>query len=441
MKTQFRCFFVLAILWLTTAALPLEKFIAERADFSWNTDKVEENAFYKVYWLNVTSQVWEQDFVQEKTWTHILKVTIPNRVQSPTALFVVQGGKTGEKVGTSPEQLLETTLETGTILAELKTVPNQPLLFFGEEKPRIEDGIVARTWRCYLDDKTSLLPLHFPMAKAVVRGIDALGELLSEQNYGLEGVILAGESKRGWAIWLAAAIDSRVKGIIPIVCDFLNVRATFMHQLRSLGSFSPAIRDYLAEGIDERWLDRREFKELMDLVDPLTYCDRYKMPKLQINASGDPFSMPDASQFSFAQLPSPKYLRYLPNTGHRLGHTDYMASVASFYRALISKQPLPSFTWHRTASGGMRIDVEGDQPTSVKLWKAMNPQARDFRWDFTKREWIASAVSEKNPGVYLIDLPAEADGWTAYFAELEFSKGLTFTTEVFIVPDRFPKEA
>ncbi len=436
---RFPIFVVLAVLWLTTSALPLEKFVADRNQFSWEINSVEENASYKVYWLNMTSQIWEQDFIQKKTWTHVLKVTVPHAIQSPMALFAVQGGKTGDKIKDTPQKVLEEILATGTILAELKMVPNQPLLFIDEKTPRIEDEIVARTWRLHLENKESLVPLHFPMVKAIVRGIDALSEFLNEQGCGLDGVILVGESKRGWAAWLAAAVDSRVKGIIPIVCDFLNVRAIFEHQLKSLGTFSLAVHDYLAEGIDNRWFDKREFRELMELIDPLAYSERYTMPKLQINASGDPFSMPDTSQFSFAQLPAPKYLRYIPNAGHYLQNTDYMSSVVSFYRALIRKQPLPSFRWHRTASGELLIDVD-ERPLAVKVWKATNPDARDFRWDFTRKEWTSFPIAEKDPGVYLIDLPAEPQGWAAYFAELEFEQGLIFTTEVFIVPDRFPSQ-
>jgi PhoPQ-activated pathogenicity-related protein len=431
-------FLFIAIFFLAIGALPLDQFVQDRSDFSWKLEKVDEEASYRVYWLNVTSQIWGEDLVQEKIWTHSLKLTIPYVLQSPKALFVVQGGKTGDQSKPSSEALVKAALDTGTILAELKAVPNQPLLFLDQEKIRIEDGIVARTWRYYLEKKDPTIPLHFPMARAVVRGIDALDEFLQGQGYALEGVILAGESKRGWAAWLAAAVDSRVKGIIPIVCDFLNVRAAFMHQLESLGFFSNAIHDYLAEGIDDRWFDRQEFKDLMELVDPLAYSDRYTMPKFQINASGDPFSMPDVSQFSFGKLPAPKYLRYIPNTGHYLGNTDYLRSVAAFYRMLIHERSLPSFTWHRTSDGKLQINAQ-DRPRSVKLWKADNPTARDFRWDSTKRQWIASVVTEEDEGVYLIDLPQEVKGWAAYFAELEFDDDLTFTTEIFIVPDRMPK--
>ena len=43
----------------------------------------------------------------------------------------------------------------------------------------------------------------------------------------IQKFILAGESKRAWAVWLAAAVDdrSRVAGIVPILYDGLNIQA------------------------------------------------------------------------------------------------------------------------------------------------------------------------------------------------------------------------
>ncbi len=436
-----RCHFLfLLVLWLATSALPLEDFIANRDHFSWKAVKTEETANSTIHTLEVTSQEWGEGLVQEKTWKHTVKITFPKTLKNAVALFVVQGGKLNEPEVPTPEKLLEATLDTGTILVELKMVPNQPLRFLDEETSRIEDGLVARTWKLFLQKKDPKLPFHFPMAKAVVRGMDALEEFLKSKEIPLKGVILLGESKRAWAAWLAAAVDSRVKGIIPIVCDFLNLESCFKHQLRSLGAFSIATRPFTAEGIDEKCIGSRDFQELMELDDPYSYRARLTIPKFQINASGDPFSMPDSSRFSFSHLPQPKFLRYLPNAGHKFPSTsDHMTAAANFYRALVQRKTLPSFTWHRTAKNTLRIDAF-DKPTQVKLWKATNPDARDFRYDFAKNEWTSKTVAEKSEGLYDIEMPTEEKGWAAYFAELEFDNGLTFTTEVFITPDTFPSK-
>ena len=41
--------------------------------------------------------------------------------------------------------------------------------------------------------------------------------------------VLTGGSKRGWTAWLAAAVDSRVTAVSPIVSDLLNMKKSFAH--------------------------------------------------------------------------------------------------------------------------------------------------------------------------------------------------------------------
>jgi PhoPQ-activated pathogenicity-related protein len=414
------------------AALPLAGYLMDEELFSWKAIEKEDHPDYTVHLLEVTSQQWGKGEVTDPLWKHYMRVTLPKTLKVAKSFFYVGGGKSGEKVWQTPPELLKIALETQTILTELRAVPNQPLQFIGESKQRKEDQIIARTWRNFLEKKNSEYPLHFPMARAVVRGIDALEAYLEEsEGQKLEGVVLCGESKRAWAAWLAAAYDDRVKGLIPVVCDFLNVEACFTHHFQSLGTFSPAIRDYLEEGINEQWFGKKEFHDLMQLEDPFVYRKRYTMPKLQINASGDPFSMPDSSQFSFKELPSPKYLCYLPNTGHYLGNSAYAAIAKGFYNAILMEKPLPEFSWKRTEKGDLRIETK-TKPLEVKLWKAHNPEARDFRLDFTKRTWTAQTLACEN-GICQTPLVAENEGWTAYFAELLFEGGLSFTTEIYIL--------
>jgi PhoPQ-activated pathogenicity-related protein len=109
----------------------------------------------------------------------------------------------------------------------------------------------------------------------------------------------------------------------------------------------------------------------------------------------------------------------------------YAGIAKGFYQALITEKQLPKFSWQRLENGDLRIETK-TRGLEVKLWKAHNPQARDFRLDFTKRTWEAKELKGEG-SVYTVALPAEQEGWTAYFAELQFDGGLTFTTEVFII--------
>ncbi|MGS9073799.1 PhoPQ-activated protein PqaA family protein, partial [Salmonella enterica subsp. enterica serovar Infantis] len=64
-----------------------------------------------------------------------------------------------------------------------------------------------------------------------------------------------------------------------------------------------------------------KFARLMWLDDPLTYlntdmCDRLKIYKYIINASGDDFYVPDNSHFYYCLLPGSKSLRVVTNSTH-----------------------------------------------------------------------------------------------------------------------------
>src|SRR5690606_19688355 len=105
-----------------------------------------------------------------------------------------------------------------------------------------------------------------------------------------------GASKRGWTTWTLAAVDPRVKAIAPMVIDLLNIVPSFQHHYAAYGGFAEAVEDYVDMGIFE-WFQTPDFQELLDVVGPYSYRERYVMPKFIINASGDEFFLPDSSQF------------------------------------------------------------------------------------------------------------------------------------------------
>lgn len=63
------------------------------------------------------------------------------------------------------------------------------------------------------------------MTKAVIRAMDTIQNFAQKNNFGnVEKFMLAGESKRGWTTWTAAAVDTkRVFSAVPIVMDILNM--------------------------------------------------------------------------------------------------------------------------------------------------------------------------------------------------------------------------
>ena len=425
-------------------ALPLDDFIAqEDPTYSWESKQVVEEPDAIVHTVRLSSQTWRSS--EEATpilWQHWVKITVPRHLsEHPVALLHVGGGHQGDSAPATPAPLRQAVQESGAILIELTMVPNQPIIFADEQKGRNEDAIVAYSWKKFMATRDNSWPLHMPMAKAIVKAMDCAQKYLSSLSKKCDRFVLLGESKRGWASWMAAAADDRIIGIIPVCCDFLNVKQCFTHHFNSLGAWSPAIRDYTVAGIDESCIDLPIFDQLMELEDPYRYRERYTMPKYLILSAGDPFATPDASQFYYHGLPAKKYLRYIPNTGHSLASTDYLESIRNFFTAFVKGQRLPELTWDRTEKGILSIETDR-QPTEISLWQATNEKSRDFRWDFTKIEWKRTPIPIASSGKYKVKLTPPKKGWTAYFVECKYgtSAPLTFTTQIFITPDELPHD-
>jgi PhoPQ-activated pathogenicity-related protein len=332
---------------------------------------------------------------------------------------------------------------TSSVVAELKMVPNQPLVLNGDSKPRVEDDLLAEGWVKYLDTGDPLWIPRLPMVKSAVRAMDTVTALLASEQGGKVDVmtfVVAGGSKRGWTTWLTGAVDKRVVAIVPIVIDVVNVKACSINHFCAYGFWAPAIGDYTRHKIYER-SDTPEHAALMRIEDPHFYRDRLTMPKYVVNAGGDQYFPPDSSKFYFGDLVGPKFLRYVPNADHSLRGSDAQDGILVFYQAVLNKTPMPRFAWEMAADGSIRVKTQ-DRPREVNLWQATNPKARDFRLEAIGPAYKKSRLDPDAGGVYVAKLAKPERGWTAFFVELVFDSGGTmpfkFTTQVSIVPDVLP---
>ena len=252
--------------------------------------------------------------------------------------------------------------------------------------------------------------------------------------------MVGGGSKRGWTTWTTAAVDRRVVAVVPMVIDMLNSVKSFEHHWRAYGFYSPAVKDYQEMGLMEVSKSPR-YRELMRLVEPYSYRDRYTMPKLIMNSAGDQYFLPDSSQFYFDALPGEKYLRYVPNTDHSLRNSDARQTLIAFYDAVLNNRPRPKFSWKFERNGDIRVKCT-DKPSEVKLWQATNPDKRDFRLLSIGPAYKSTALKETGPGLYVAKIAKPPKGWTASFVELTFAGGgkypLKFTTPVRVTPDTLP---
>jgi PhoPQ-activated pathogenicity-related protein len=400
--------------------------------------------------IEMTSQRWLTDQeVDRSLWTHWITVVRPEKVTSDIALLFITGGSNERQPpAAAPAWLVDAARDTGTITAELRLIPNQPVVFKDDplKKPRSEDDFIAYTWDKYLRTGDERWPARLPMTKSAVRAMDAVTEFAASPRGGAVKVsrfVVSGASKRGWTTWTTAAVDRRVVAIAPAVIDMLNVEPSFVHHYRAYGEWSDAVKDYTEQGIMD-WMGTPQFRNLMKIEEPYEYRDRLTLPKLMLNASGDQFFLPDSSQFYFDDLKGEKQLRYVPNAGHGLDKSDALETLQAFYASIVTATPRPEVRWTFERDGSIKV-VTKQLPKDVQLWQATNPSARNFRFDKIGAAYHNTALTPSGPNTWIGRVLPPPTGWTAFFVEMTFPGAgkypLKVTSGVRVLPDKLPYEA
>lgn len=417
--------------------------------YGWKLIRTVDEGQATTYVLELTSQSWRTAAdVDKPVWKHWLTIVKPKQVKSTTGMLIVwQGANTDPAPAKASDRAMRIATETGTVVAELAMVPNQPLRFTDSpDKPRVEDDIIAYTRVKHFSTKDDTWLVRLAMVKSGVRAMDAVQAFLATDAGGrtkVERFVVSGASKRGWTAWLVAAVDPRVVALIPLVIDALNSEAITKHHFEAMGFFSSALDDYVEHGLFPGKIGTPEYQAVLAIEDPYNYRDRpaLKMPKMMINASGDQFFLPDNSQFYWAGIPQEKHIRYVPNTRHNLAGSDAQDTLIAFYDAVVSGRPRPTIEWSKEPDGTLVVKPSSP-PREVRLWQATNPKARDFRMDTIGAAYTSTLVPVRADGTYAARPDGPAAGYTAYFVEVTFDSGgrypLKVTTEIAVTPDVLP---
>ena len=438
--------FALTCIYLAASETALDRYVhAPDSHYRYDLVKTIPGNGFTTYVIDLTSQQYlTAKEVNHPLWKHSLTVVKPTKVTTDIALIFIQGGDNTDPLGSVDPLAPEIATASGAVVATLSDVPNQPLIFADETRERSEDAIIAYTWDKFLRTSDPKWPLRLPMTKAAVRAMDTVTDFLHSSAVGnvkVDRFVVCGESKRGWTTWTTAAEDKRVIAIIPEVIDVLNTGPSLRHQSRVYGKFSSELDDYAQAGIMTR-VNTPEYRNLMKIEEPYEYRDRFTMPKLIINASGDQYFLPDSSQFYFDELPGEKHLRYVPDADHGVrDHSDVGETIAAFFGSVVTGAKRPEFDWHFRSDGELNVDTK-TEPAHVKLWQATNPKARDFRLAAIGPAYKSSDVEPSSPGHYIVHIKKPARGYTAYFVELTYPSGakypFKFTTAVKVIPDIEP---
>jgi PhoPQ-activated pathogenicity-related protein len=404
---------------------------------------------YDYHVIKMYSQHWlTKDIVNETEWWHYVSVVIPNETPFETGMMYIGGGSKNSKMPNEPDELiLAAALQTNSIVAKIHNVPFQPLVFandtFGE---RYEDAIIAYGWRKFLEggakDEDAYWLARFPMTRAVKLAMDVVTEVaLKHHNKALDKYVVAGASKRGWTTWTTAAVDDRVVAIVPIVIDLLNIIPSFQHHWRNYGEWSPAVEDYIREGIME-WQGSAEYDRLLEITEPYSYREKYNIPKLLINATGDEFFLPDSWKFYWDSLPGEKHVQYVPNYGHDLSESDALPNMIAFYHSILNAKPRPKYEWKIEGNQIMITTDPNQKPSSIKLWSAANEESRDFRIYVLGPKWTSTEILVNESGRYEISMEQPEKGFIGYFVELTYpgEAPIKVTTGVDVLPRTYPFE-
>lgn len=368
--------------------------------------------------LLVTSQTW-----RGAPWKHQLVLINPGHVVRPThGLLIVGGGRWRDSYETDPplaeldgaELFIAIARRLDTVVAILGQVPFQPLF------DRREDRLIAYTFERYLESGDPEWPLLLPMVKSAIRAMDASSAAAAaEWGTPLDTFTVLGGSKRGWTAWLAAAADSRVTAVAPVVIDALNMRRHFPHQTEFWGRPSEEIRSYTDLGLD-RVLGSDDGAALRRIVDPFEYRASITQPKLVVLATNDAYFPVDSANLYWDGLVGPKYLLYLPNDEHSI--SDYRRLVPTL-RALHSSvdggAALPRLEWeYRFGSDTGTLCVRSvPAPSRLRVWHSVSA-AGDFR------DAVWEAVEERRGApAYEIPLGRPAAGYAGVFAEAVYGRG------------------
>ncbi|CAI5518761.1 unnamed protein product, partial [Closterium sp. Naga37s-1] len=246
-------------------------------------------------------------------------------------------------------------VELGILGAVLHQQPMQPMSFHvgpngpGKSDQLLEDELMAFCFAMALAHPEHLeWHLAAPMAKSIVRGMDAL-HLASREilpHLPVEGFVLMGTSKRGLMAWLTAAMDKRVVGMVVYGYDLLDFGRNLQRLHDSLGAWPVILKFYATFNED---------------TDPYYLRERLTMPKLLVTAANDEVLALDDTYIWWSDMPEPKLLKIMPNSEHMLIHVNQWAGQAtlSFLTSLLHvnsscaslpASSRPALTWTRPHS-------------------------------------------------------------------------------------------
>src|SRR3954471_1502765 len=116
---------------------PLDDYVQKPdAAYAWKVAKTIKGNSSTTFVIRLTSQTWrDKSEVDRPLWEHWLVVVRPEKLKTNKAFLAVSGGSNdGPMPGGANFAVSQIAESTGSIVAELRSIPNQPLIFHGDGK-------------------------------------------------------------------------------------------------------------------------------------------------------------------------------------------------------------------------------------------------------------------------------------------------------------------
>ena len=415
-------------------------------EFSYDIQEVIYEENWTGYHIKMISGEWlDSKKVDQVEWWHYVDIIIPKQTTSSTGIMFIDGGEKSEDYFRLDAQSIRNAIKTEAVIVNVSNIPFQPLNFLSSEQDSFEeDDLIAFAWSKFLKQgakqkDVEWLP-RFPMTRAIVRAMDLAQEIVLQNDIVVKDFVVSGASKRGWTAWTTAAVDSRVKAVVPMVIDMLNLVPSFENHYRSYGEFSPAVQEYVNYNIQD-WLGTEEFKVLMSYIEPFSFIDKFTMPKYIINAGSDEFFSTDSWRFYYDKLPGEKIIRYVPNKNHSLDGRYLTEDLVSYFYRVINDIEIPSLSWN-LSDNKLIAELDYDGEYDVSVWTAKNDNGRDFRLWEEGELWEETSIGKLANNKYELNVSSNLKGYKATMIEFtidpESEFPLIISTGPFVFPEKYP---
>ena len=366
--------------------------------YQWKLDRRAAEGDTTRLEISLSSQVWHG-----APWKHQLSISAPARSAAPdlAVIFIDRVPPSG----TAESPLLGAVHDTGVLCASVNGVYQA---CFGATAG---EGIAKYAVQQFIATGDPTWSPFAPVAKTMVRAMDAISEATArELGTPVKRFILTGFSKMGMAAWVAAAVDGRVVGIVPLGADALNMPGQAALKPTAISRFLPP-----------GFLDTERGAQFVRAADPYLYRARLAMPKLIVSGSNDENYFIGSVGAYFDGLPGPKWNLFLPNQTH--GSTPTTPAIpdnprvrpatVAFVRALAAGRPLPALDWSfREEGGALRLKLSASaKGASARLWSTDKLEYGT---------WTESAMAAGADGAFAGEVARPAGRALAAFGEIVF---------------------